>query len=833
MNRFIIYCVLLFQVVMASAQGIVKGKVLDKNSEEPLGFVNVKISQQGKTDLVKGAVTDVDGNFNIQGLANGQYTLTLTFVGYKNLTRDFVISDQDKSVNYALLHLAEDARMLKEVTVKGVKSAMKLEVDRKSYDVSQLITNSGDAASDVLENIPSVEVDNDGNISLRGNSSVEVWINGKASGLTTDNRAEILQQMPAESIDHIEVIDNPSAKYSAEGSAGIINIVLKKDRKPGYYGSVQVGANTRSGGNTSFNVNYNSSLLDAYLNVGFRHRSNTGRSESEQQYLKTGKYQNHDERNDRMGNNLFSRAGVTLHATKNDDFSLSGMLMKGKQKSWSNTPYYYGTTGVGNTELMTRYSRSNGDMNMYYGEFNYRHNFNSDKHYLDFVVDFDRWNADNQNIYQDSTEYLDGSAATAYNYQSRPLLINNRQWEVKLDYENPITDKFKIQAGYQGQFSHENTPQESYEDKAYWDGRNQTEDTYYYNRFIYDMDLHALYATATYNAGKFGLMAGLRGEYWRVNTESYTWAQQQDASKRDEPFKKDNFQLFPSIFLSYQITKNDQLQLNYTRRLRRPWGGELNSFKNTSDASIVSFGNPQLTPEYSNSLSLNYLKTWTEHSLMLSAYYRPTTDVMQHINYQSSTDGLMYSTTMNVSKSQSSGMEMVLKDKFFRVLDLTTTADAYYYKLDGFSYNIDGQTVTGDKDHNFTWEARMIAGLALPYDISVQATGRYSGRQVITQGYRKPGYSIDLGVRKSFLNKNFIFAINCHDLLDSRQWETFTSSDTFTRHQLNRRGGRRVNFTLTWNFGNAKQKKRPDNQQQQQDDNGGEMQQSGNGMGEE
>ena len=178
-------------------------------------------------------------------------------------------------------------------------------------------------------------------------------------------------------------------------------------------------------------------------------------------------------------------------------------------------------------------------------------------------------------------------------------------------------------------------------------------------------------------------------------------------------------------------------------------------------------------------------------------------------------------------------MEMVLKDKFFRVLDLTTTADAYYYKLDGFSYNIDGQTVTGDKDHNFTWEARMIAGLALPYDISVQATGRYSGRQVITQGYRKPGYSIDLGVRKSFLNKNFIFAINCHDLLDSRQWETFTSSDTFTRHQLNRRGGRRVNFTLTWNFGNAKQKKRPDNQQQQQDDNGGEMQQSGNGMGEE
>jgi hypothetical protein len=170
-------------------------KVLDKNSDEALGFVNVKITPQGATTLVKGAVTDVDGKFIIQGLENGQYTLTLTFVGYKNLTRNFVISDKNKSVNYPFLYLTEDAHTLKEVTVTGMKSAMKLEVDRKSYDVSQLITNSGDAASDVLENIPSVEVDNDGNISLRGNTSVEVWINGKASGLTSDNRAEILQQL--------------------------------------------------------------------------------------------------------------------------------------------------------------------------------------------------------------------------------------------------------------------------------------------------------------------------------------------------------------------------------------------------------------------------------------------------------------------------------------------------------------------------------------------------------------------------------------------------------------------------------------------------------------
>jgi hypothetical protein len=205
---------------------------------------------------------------------------------------------------------------------------------------------------------------------------------------------------------------------------------------------------------------------------------------------------------------------------------------------------------------------------------------------------------------------------------------------------------------------------------------------------------------------------------------------------------------------------------------------------------------------------------------------------MKRINYQSSTDGLMYSTTMNVAKSLNSGLEMVLKDKLFRILDLTTTADAYYYKLDGFSYDIDGQTVTGDANHNFTWSARMTASMMLPYDISVQASGRYRGQEVIPQGYRKANYSIDLGVRKNFLNKKFTLAISCRDLLNSRRWETFTSSDTFTRNQMNKRGGRRVNFTLTWNFGNQKQKKRPDNQQEQPQDDNNE-QQHGQGMGEE
>ncbi|WP_295344139.1 outer membrane beta-barrel family protein [uncultured Prevotella sp.] len=824
MKRFIIFFLLCLCAYTGWAQGIVKGKILDRQKSEPLGFVNIKVTEQGSDKFAGGGITDAGGNFNVTGLKDGKYTLTLTFMGYKDVTRQFEITPTKRDVQFKLLYMAEDAKQLNEVTVTGQRATMKLEVDRKSFDVGQLISNAGQAASDVLDNVPSIEVDNDGNVSLRGNSSVEVWINGKASGLTSDNRAQILQQLPAESIDRIEVIDNPSAKFSAEGSAGIINIVLKKDRKAGYYGSVQAGGDTRGGANTSFNVNYNSRLIDSYLNIGYRHRANTGHMESQQ--TSNTYNQTYDSDSKQRGNNFFTRAGVTLHATTKDDFSLSGMLMHGGGNSHSYTPYIYTAVANGlNNYQLDRLNRSRTGMDMRYGEFNYRHSFN-DKHFIDFTADLSSWKMNGDNWYQDSTVVV-GIDDVTYSYQYRPQYINNHRKELKLEYENQVTKNFKIEAGYNGNFSRENTPQESYMDNTSFDGTNASEDKLFFNRFIYKQDLHAFYTTLSYKFGALSLMGGLRGEYWRVNTESYTWEQEHDASLREQPFKKDYFQLFPSVFMSWQMTETQQLQLNYTRRLRRPWGGQLNSFRDTRDATTVSFGNPYLTPEFSNSFSLNYLKQWNDHSLLVSAYYRPTTDVIQRISYKNQEDGLFYQTSMNVAKSVSTGLEMTVKNKLWRILDLTTSANAYYYRLNGFSYDIDGQTVTGNSDHNFTWNARMTASLMLPYDISIQSTGRYTARQVITQGYRKANYSIDFGARKNFFNKLFTLSVNCRDLLDSRRFETFTSGPNFTRHQINRRGGRRMSMTLTWNFGNMKQKKRPNKSHNSENDmpmdyNGGE-----------
>jgi len=821
--------------VTMQAQGVVRGRVLDKQSDEVLQFVNVRVNDDsGK--LVKGGMTDASGRFSFTGLPIGSYTLQVSFVGYKSLTRSFQVTERKLQHHYNSLYLAEDTHTLKEVKVTGQRSQMKLEVDRKTFTVDEVLAAAGGSVSDLLENIPSVEVTTDGEISLRGNSSVEVWINGKASGLTSDNRAEILQQIPAESIDRIEVIDNPSAKFSPEGTAGIINVIMKRDRRAGYYGSMRAGANNQGGWNTGANINYSSKWVDLYANVGYRRRSGNGGNTSDQRYRDNetapfSSYQLSEGENNNKGGNIFTRAGMTFHLTEADDLSLSGTLTKGNRSNDNMTTYEYGTyDNAGNRvadRVLRRQTWGDGDNRMYNAELDYTHQFDdSGKHKLDASLSFSKWKSDGSNEYLNDTSYVTGgeTIASAYSYQYRPMDINNRNWEVKVDYENKVNDNLKIEAGYNGRFSHENTPQTSYEYNATGtsqrldtDDSRLREDPYYYNRFIYDSDIHALYATANMKMGRFGIMTGLRGEYWKVDTRSMDYYQQ------ETPFKKDYFQLFPSLFLNYELTSSSQLQLNYTRRLKRPRGGVLNPFKNTRDASVISFGNPELTPEYTNAFSLNYLKTWDDHTLSLGTYYRPTTDVIERIRYQGAepTTGqdVMYMTSLNVAKSQSAGAEIILKDKLWRILELTTTLNAYYYKLDGFSTLVEGQAVTGDGDENFAWDARVQASVILPYSITLQATGNYRSRSVVAQGYRNAYGGLNLGLRKTFLNKAFALAVNWRDVFNTRQTETYTEGPTFWRYQKNSRDPR-INVQLTWNFGNMMGKKKKNDDSGDDDDDG-------------
>jgi outer membrane receptor protein involved in Fe transport len=266
------------------------------------------------------------------------------------------------------------------------------------------------------------------------------------------------------------------------------------------------------------------------------------------------------------------------------------------------------------------------------------------------------------------------------------------------------------------------------------------------------------------------------------------------------------FQLFPSVFLSYQLPGDNELQVNYTKRVRRPWGGQLNSFHNISDSTNISFGNPLLKPEYSNAFELNYLKSWENHMLSVSAYYRTTDDIMQRISYME--DGIMYSTSDNVAQSLSSGVEIVGKNRLFGKLDLTTTLNMFYYRLDAFDFTLpNGANLHGDASEDFSWNLRMMGTVGLPKAWSLQVTGMYNAKSVIAQGYRAPNYGLDAGVRKQFAGGKWSLSLNGRDLLNSRRFHSQKWGEDFYQDSSNFRGGRQISGTLTYSFGNMRAKK--------------------------
>ncbi|MBQ9202051.1 MAG: TonB-dependent receptor [Bacteroidales bacterium] len=774
----------------APAPGGIRGIVQDARTREALEFVNISVREKPSGEFAGGSPSDEKGVFLIEGLNAGDYTISVSFMGYKTVERS--VSVGNTIVNIGRISLEEDTKLINEVQVVGQQSTMKFDIDRKVFNVAQDIASKGASASDLLENIPSVEVDNEGTISLRGNSSVTVWINGKASGLTSDNRGDILEQLPAENIERIEVITNPGARFSAEGTAGIINIVLKDDIRAGYYGSVQASANYHKGSplahNASANINYNSGKMDFYASLGYRQRLRTNggwtdRINSDDTYL------NQENEGEGLGRNLFARGGFSYRPTPKDELSVGAFGMFGNGDSRTETRYVSNIPGQFATS--TRSSSSEQDMRGGNVELGYIHKFGAE-HEIDFLGSYNSWGRESETVYEQEKVFADASTSNTYQWQ--PTHIDPENWDIQIDYTNSIPGYGKIEAGYKGTFSREDSPTET------WSGSSQADrqlNTQLWNRFIYNQDVQALYASYSGTLENFGYQVGLRGENTHVETQSLGYWQ--DAATAPT-FKDDYFNLFPTVFLTYRLPGENELQLNYTRRTQRPWGGQLNSFVNITDSSNISYGNPQLRPQLANAYELNYIKSWENHTLSVSAYYRTAEDVIQRLSYL---DGnIMKSTFDNVASSTSAGTEFVVKNRLFTMLDLTTTVNLYYYQLDSWDFTPAGttQNIHGGSESNFTWNARMIGNLALPKLWTVQVRGDYRARTLIAQGYRLPGYRIDAGVKKSI--GNFSINLNVRDLLESFSFRSKTSGTGFRQESYGWFGGRRIRLSVTYSFGN-------------------------------
>lgn len=818
------------------AKGNLTGTVVNRETGEPMDFVNIQLlnAKTGKP-LPIGTSTDENGMFILPDVADGDYTIKISNIG--SIDQERPVSVKGADVAIGTVRLADDSKLLQEVVVEGVKSQMRFELDKKVFAVDQDIASAGLSASEVLEAIPSVEVDQDGEVSLRGNSSVTVWINGKESGLSADNRAQILEQIPGETIEKIEVITNPSAKFSPEGTAGIINIVLKKDVRAGYYGSAEIGANTQGGGNVNFNINYNSSKWDAYASVGFRMRHNTQGGSRMRRTFDDGftddegifqnYYLNSDGTNKNHGNNLFIRAGATYRLTSSDEFYINGFGMFGHR--WDHSTVLYSTNRPMQNWLHDNmYTRNKGDNRGAHGELGYKHTW-GENHTLDIMGSYNYWGGPSKRWFHEQFLFEDDPDIDNYNLQEQT--INVQSEEVKVDYVNQLLSWLKLEAGFNGNYSYERTPVYIYESDLSFDKADMQIAKPLYNYFLYKNNVSALYFTLGGKVKNFSFSAGLRAEAWQTHFKSLKWDYETDApeSKKDTPWTNRNFfALFPSAFLSYALPHDNEIQINYTRRLRRPWGGQLNSFINISDPANIQFGNPALEPEYTNSFELNYIKSWTMHMISLSAYLRTGDNRIERISYL---DGdVMYTTFYNVGKQTNSGVEIVLKDSFWRgKIDLTTTVNLYNNHLSAWSLNFPDPNgsdkfypLSRAKQNAFAWDARVMFSIKLPWQLSFQTTGRYSSKQLTAQGSRQPGWSVDAGLRKTL--GNWSFSISGRDLFNSRKFKNIVYGEGYTQLTQRWRGGRRIQFTIKYSFGNMKKKGSKNSEAEPMDGSGyGEM----------
>src|SRR5574344_1998953 len=757
MRRLTVLFLLVLSVLTVYAEtekgAQITGKVIDASTKQGMEFANISLRKTGSKEFIKGTVSDQLGAFRLDGVSNGNYVVAVSVVGYATFEKELTIGTGQKTINLRNILLKEDTQLLNEVQVVGQRSQMKFEIDRKVFNVDQSLATAGGSASDVLGNIPSVQVDPEGEVSLRGNSSVTVWINGKESGLSADNRAQILEQLPAESIERVEVITNPSAKYNPEGTAGIINIVLKKNRKAGYYGSLQAGIDTRGGYNAAGNVNFSSGKFESFVNVGTRVRKSEGEGYTNRQNLDDNgdpvSYLNQLRNDEDTRKPVIARMGTTYHATDKDHFSFSGfgLLGRGDETDWLN----YTSNIPGSFTNSLRTSAEKRKMNIGNFEIGYKRDF-SEKSNLDLSASYNLVNITPESSFLQVSNYAGGTSTSSSQFQEN--VMKPRKWEFQADYVTESGEQNKIEAGYKGEFLTSKSKVSTYSGTS--EG-NAAFNEGLYNNFTYDQNVNSLYATYSKRINRFGIQLGLRGEHTRTNTNSLGYNQ----SETDHPaYKDDYFSFYPSAFLSYQLPSNNELQLNYTRRVSRPWGGQLNPFVNLTDSTNISYGNPLLLPQYSNSLELNYIKNWENHTLSASLYYRNTDNVIQRISYR---DGdIMKSTFENIAKTQSAGTELILKNNLFRMIDLTSTLNFYYNKLDGFSYLPAGATtpVVGEADEDFSWSARIIANVMLPWGVSLQATGDYNSRELVAQGYRKANHAIDLGLRKSFLDRKLSLTIH-------------------------------------------------------------------------
>lgn len=808
---------LLLSFIFSFSQAFnLKGKVTD-NQSKPLEYAVVSILNPDTFDEIGGTVTDVNGLFSVDVPA-GNYLLNIeSFTGNSieqeiNVTKNENLGDF--KINEASVVTLEGAN------ISGASTPVyRMELDKKVYDVSKDPMTKGRSLSEALENVPSVQVDGEGNVSLRGNENVRILVDGKPSALIgITDPAQALQSLPADIVDRIEVVTNPSARYEAEGSAGIINIILKKGKLKGWNGSVNISGGIPATASTSVNLNYRTGKWNLFTNFGYRY-SNWERENSSKttRFNSEGipRYEEMNGESTRKNSGINLMLGTEYYLTDKDTFTISGNYRNRTGGDDSNLNYLDFDSDRNQTASSTRTQDQDSDEYTIEGNFNYKHEFNDKGH--EFTVDV-------RSNYNEETEdgnlreignLVDSSERTA-NLETR----NNTT--ISADYIYPFGEKGKLEIGARGDITGMLTDFKV--DSLTSDGWAPKDK--FFTRTDYRQNVYAAYVQFGQAFGKFSYFAGVRMENSDITVKSIL---------DNSTVNKNYTDFFPSLFLNYEFESTDQLQLSYSRRIRRPRGWYLIPFSSYSDNRNLFMGNPDLNPQYTDSYEMSYVTKLGKLMITPNIYYSITHDNIQR--YQSiNDDGAIVSRPINAGTDERYGGDLTFTYRPFRWWNMMGNVNLYGYKTRGEHTDtytdIDtGETTTQltnfDGD-GFSWFGRISNTFNLPSKFSVQLSGMYRAGSKTAQSERKPSYSIDLSVSKDLFNDNATLTASVRDLFDTRSFRSTSFGENFFMESKFRWGVRSVNVSFTYRFNQSKrdQRKRQQNNQENSDfdmDDGGAL----------
>lgn len=780
-----------------NGDGKITGKMIDAQSNEGIPFASAIILDRKTKAVVRVAQTDDEGKFTLANLPKGTFTFKATYVGYQTMVRDSVtLSDVVKNIDLGIIKMKfAQANVLSEVEIKANKPTMQMGIDKKIFAVDQSLVSEGGSASDLLQNVPSVQTDMDGNVSLRGSSGVRVLIDGKPSLIAGGNVAQILQSIPASSIESVELITNPSAKYDAEGQSGIINIVLKRNKKLGFNGSVALTAGNRDNYNGNTSLSFQNKRINLYGNYSYRYGNRIGGGYNNISYLNAaanalayaGQQNNSVDLN--KGHNV--KAGIDYFLAEKTVLSLSAGMNAGNgdENELLNINQFYANNNP--YSLSNRSNQEQQERNSYDLGLDFSQKFKRPKEELTANISFSEGNNASNQFYNTTFFNLQGNTSNSSFIQRTNRNGWNRNLNFQVDYTRPLGDLGKLEAGFRSQIR--NTESSTYADQLSQITGNYDFNYLLSNDFDNKDQVHAAYINYQNQIKSFGYQIGLRAEDAALDTRM--GAYNINSNLNYTPGRVAYTRLYPSIFLTQKLNEASQLQLSYSRRVNRPRGWDTNPFLDVSDPLNHRQGNPNLQPEDVHAFELSYSKFWKKFSIVSSAYLRETNDVIQRIRTEPDANGITITTPQNLTRNVASGLELIGKFDLFKKWNFTANVNLYQSKIVGVpAFGI-------VENAGFSWNANLTNNFTLPMGITLQVKGDYRAPEVMAQGKRNAMYGLDAGAKYDFKDKKSSLSLNIRDVFASRRWSMTTQGSTSIVDFSRQMQGTMGNLTYSYRFG--------------------------------